>query len=255
MSDPIENAIDRFNNKGIERIQQMALFFLLSLLRPLATVTEKLYREKMGERYFTLWNVFAGLWMIFLASSPPIYHGGTNGDVWSMSDWLLVGVGMFWAYRFIMGSRAHFREVKERYRTGTIWHSYCYGSWETARPWLRPTIFMVTGGLVVMLSQWWNWPFYGIGGLLAASGLISLQTHFAIVAKTHAMLLDTIDQQIVNQNLADAIRDQFPANRTQGLIAPLPARVSKEYRDEVAPSFRRPTENPYTQPAVHEAAA
>lgn len=223
----IENAIAGLNSRGLAIVQDMFLAFLVSLIRPIATVTEKLYRRQMGERYFTRWNVFIGVPLIIAACLPlSILRGrGLDWMEWSITDWVSVTIGCVWLAVFVWESVAHFRDVRRRYRENVLWHSYCYGVGFDKRPSDIAACCVIAG----IAAGWFH--LYGIMLLLVFSGGFSVQMRAFEMMKMRKAYLDTIDGKIEQWCFAEAVRNRLTPGQAIGLVAPLPAYIPDESRD------------------------
>lgn len=223
----IDDAIAGLNSKGLAIVQDMFLAFLVSLIRPIATVTEKLYRRQMGERYFTRWNVCIGVPLIIAACLPlSILRGrGLDWMEWSITDWVSVTIGCVWLAVFVWESVAHFRDVRKRYREKRVWHSYCYGVGFDTRPSDIAACCVIAG----IAAGWFH--LYGIMLLLVFSGGFSVQMRAFEMRKMRKAFLDTIDQHIEQVSFADAVRERLAPGQANGLVAPLPAYIPAEPRD------------------------
>jgi hypothetical protein len=252
--DPIEDAIDSFNNRGLQRFKQMVMAFLQSLVRPVATVTEKLYRRQMGERYFTLWNAFVGVVLILAACIPISIY--TTGQVdwhrWTAGEWASTTWGLAWLIFFFIESCSHFHDVRQRYVQGVVLHTYSYGTdiKHAARfaPTTVPLLCVIVGVAAAAFPTLCNnhdYGLVGIGGLLALSGLISGQMRMYEAARFRKMVLDTMDAHIAQKHLANAVAQRLKPAQAEGLNAPMPAYVSDKYRERfaqaISPARVRPT--------------
>jgi hypothetical protein len=242
VKDPVEDVINCINNRGAERCKQMAMAILASLIRPAATVTEKLYRRQMGERYFTSYNAIVGALLIFVACMPSSVYtrGQLDWDRWSLTEWVSAGLGLIWLLWFGFESWKHFEDVKERYAKGVILHTQNYGT-DVERtaifPPARVALLCVGVGAALMVLSVFQLHSQGLVGfsvLLAVSGLISAQARTYEAARFHAMMLDTMDGHIAQTHLANAVAQRLKPAQAEGLIAPLPAYVSNQYRERFA---------------------
>lgn len=223
----IENAIAGLNNKGLAIVQDMFLAFLVSLIRPIATVTEKLYRRQMGERYFTRWNMLIGVPLIIGACVPLsiLREGGLGWMDWSTTEWASVTIGCVWLAVFVWESVRHFRDVRRRYRKEKLWHSYCYGVGFNKWPSGIAMCCVIAGAV----AGWFH--LYGIMLLLVFSGVFSAQMRAFELAKMRKAFLDTIDAGIEQSRFAEAVRKRLTPGQAVGLVAPLPAYIPAQPRE------------------------
>lgn len=224
----IEGAIAGFNNKGLAIVRDIFLSLLVSLIRPIATVTEKLYRRQMGERYFGVWNVLVGVPLIIAACVPLsiIRERGLHLEEWSKTEQMSLIIGVVWLAVFVWESVAHFRDVRRRYRENVMWHSYCYGIGFNK----RPAIVAMCCAIAGVVAGWFH--LYGIMLLLVFSGGFSVQMRAAEMAKMKRLLLDAIDKHIEQVSFANAVRNRLSPGQANGLVAPLPAYIPKEFGDK-----------------------
>ncbi len=241
----IEGAITDLNKKGLAIVGDMFLAFLVSLIRPIATVTEKLYRRRMGERYFTGWNVIIGVPLIIAACLPVSLLRGEGLDWmdWSITEWVSVAIGCVWVAVFALAAVAHFRDVRRRYRENVMWHSYCYGVGFNK----RPSDIAACCAIVGILAGWFH--LYGIMLLLVFSGGFSVQMRAFEMRKMRKAFLDTIDGHIEQVSFADAVRERLTPDQANGLVAPLPAYIAKEPRDRFVRARGHGKEEKATQKA------
>lgn len=224
----IEGAIADLNKKGLGMLQEMLLWLLMSLIRPIATVTEKLYRRQMGERYFTGWNVLVGAVLIVGACMPlsGIRGRGLRLEAWSKAELVSLVIGVLWLFVFGWESVTHFRDVRRRYRDKVLWHSYCYGVGFDK----RPADIAVCCAIVGIVAGWFH--LYGIMLLLVFSGGFSAQMRAFEMIKMRKEFLDAIDGHIEQVSFADAVRKRLTPGQANGLVAPLPAYIPDESREK-----------------------
>jgi len=236
MSDPmklIDGEIDNLQRKGFTLIKQMIGDLLLSLVRPLAVLTETLHRRDFGERYFTAWSVFVGASLLFVAAILPVFlKFGPNSlqfmRWWSGSDWLTLLIGLAWLARFIQVARRERNALRQRYRDGVVWHSHSYGtsSLDDLVPLVYQGYLAVALGVVLMFMG-----FYGLGILMFFSGFYSAQMRAHEMRRFHHQVLDAMDAQIESKNLSQAIMERSRPQDTEGFAARLPAYVSDKFRE------------------------
>jgi len=223
----IDDAIAGLNSKGLAIVQDMFLALLVGLIRPIATVTEKLYRRQMGERYFTRWNMLIGVPLIIVACLPLsiLRDGGLGWMEWSTTEWVSVTIGCVWLAVFVWESVRHFRDVRRRYRKEKVWHSYCYGVGFDKWPSGIAMCCVIAG----VVAGWFH--LYGIMLLLVFSGVFSAQMRAFEMMKMRKAYLDTIDGKIEQCRFAEAVRKRLPPGQATGLVAPLPAYIPAQPRD------------------------
>jgi len=201
----IENAIAGLNNKGLAIVRDMFLALLVSLIRPIATVMEKLYRRQMGERYFTRWNVLVGVPLIIAACLPlSVFRGmALQWEEWPVTEHASLVIGVIWLAVFVWESVVHFRDVRRRYRDNVMWHSYCYGVGFNKRPAIVAMCCFIAG----IVAGWFH--LYGMMLLLVFSGGFSVQMRAFELAKMRRSFLDSIDNHIEQVSFADAVRNRL----------------------------------------------
>jgi hypothetical protein len=249
MLDPlgtIESEIDSFNSWGISQAKQGMAVFLKSLVRPMATLTEVIYRQELGERYFTRWNGTVGVVLLTLATLPRSFYSrswnrgfpvfSTTG--WQTADWITLGVGVVWLLLFASAWGRHQKTLRNRYNQGIMWHSYCRGVCP-----LDDRIPITKHGLILALfgggAMWLG--IWGPGILLVISGYVSMQLRGIEQALMHNQILNAIDKRIESENLSQAVMRFSNPKSTEGFSAPLPAYVSDKFREKFAQTVKRRT--------------
>lgn len=204
----METLTDNFEKKIQNAFVNGFLSILIKLIRPIATLTEIFFRKQIGERYLTAWNLVAGLGLIAFAATP-MWVNDYNFEKAAYIIAAIWGLGLF--VHFIL----HTREVAKRYQNNQRWHSYNYGlpRYEIIHESLEKIIPIAIGILAIFLH------FFGLGLLLIASGVISLQLRYYEKRDFQNRLLDAIDAEIANDNFAKAINDRLPPEQTEGYRA------------------------------------
>ena len=230
--DAIEGEIHSFNRRGIAFIKQAVGAFLTSLIKPLATTTEALFRQEFGERYFTTWNVLAGAGLIFFSSILEITVSGIIAFlmrrplmVWQVFNLVSFLLGTIWLVVFLGQSVLHFTHMRERTAKGILWHSYNCGYSRVSEKW-QPAYPMVIG-IVLMICQ-----IHAPGLLMFLSGLVSLHMRRREAWLFYNRVLDVIDGRIEQENLSEAVLQRSNPQATSGFVAPLPAYVSVPHRNK-----------------------
>lgn len=216
-----ESLTDGLEKKLKSVFGDVLLALVFSFIRPIATLTEVFFRKQMGERYFNAWNYFAGFILISAVRSP--YAVVTRGQI-PVANILAFA----WGIAFAVCIYLHKEEVKNRYRDGIRWHSYCYGlpRIEKLPAAIERAIPIVIGVMFIVFR------FMGIGGLLVLSGMISITLRTREVQEFRNRMLDKIDAQIEHDNLEKTILENLPPQQTEGLRAPVPGNMSKEAREQ-----------------------
>lgn len=232
----IEGEISSFNRKGLTMIKQMLKDLLLSFVRPLATMTEVLYRRDLGERYFALWNVIVGVFWLILASIPltPFrhftydYYDAPVSRRWNFAATFNIVVGVLWLIAFLWACWRERQSLHRRYREGIVWHSYSHGTSfldDRIPETYHGFIVLGFGALIAYLGA------YVPGGLLIVSGYLSNQMRANEMTRFHHQVLDALDARIESENLSTAIMQRSRPQNTEGFTAPLPAYVSVKFRE------------------------
>lgn len=252
--DPVMSEINGFNRHGLELAKNLIGKFFLSLIRPAATLTEVLYRNELGERYFTLWNVIGGIPLLVAASIPveAIRWAAGQADyentLHAKASWILGGM---WLFVFCYRSWFTFKATRERYEQQRLWHSYSTGIGvieldNEIPPQLQPLI-PVVAGVVLLVGH-----FYGLGVLAIFSGYISLQSRAIEAALFYTKVLDAIDGQIEQEQLSKAVLQRRNPQETDGFIAPIPTYVSTAHREKFLKGVGAPRARPAkSTPDVH----
>jgi hypothetical protein len=226
-SDYVEREIHAFNRKGIEFIKRALGELFRSLVRPLATITEVYFRMDFGVRYFTLWNVLAGLVLISMSNIPLSYVADVRRGVphpqLHVNDIFVALVSLSWFLSFAVMSFVHLLYMRQRLRSGVHWHSYSCGySYVPER--LQPFIPVAVGVVLFCLGVWTP------GLLLIASGLTSASLRRSEKWAFFKRVLDTLDAQIEAENLSEAVMNRGRGQKTAGFAAPLPAVIPDSTR-------------------------
>jgi hypothetical protein len=119
--------------------------------------------------------------------------------------------------------------MRERYKTGILWHSYCAGTpeFEEWLPSVAQPYAVIFAGVVLVLLK-----IYAPGILLIVSGFISVQVRHIAATRFYHKVLDVVDARIEQEQLADAVLKQSNPSATSGFVAPLPAYVSRKHREK-----------------------
>ena len=224
-----ESLTDGLEKKIKNAFGDMLLAILFSLIRPIATMTEIIFRRHIGERYFTHWSFIVGLSLIAASAMP---HGVVN----NAQETVAIYSAIAWGVIFILCYILHRVEIISRYRKNLRWHSYNYGLPRIpfSNIVIEKIITLALGGVLVYLG------YIGVGGLIFLSGMISITLRIREVQEFRNRMLDTIDAQIEHDNLDKAILENLPPQQTEGLRAHMPKSMSKEGREKFVKPKNRP---------------
>jgi hypothetical protein len=238
-NNPITTMGNRINERMVNVAIDMLLGLLAALVRPLAVVTEVVFRKQMGERYFHVIHSMAGAVLIFL-SGIPFWH--TDFALYALSHpavafqyynrWpagaaLTMYVAWGWLAAFYVFCFLHGRAIKARYRAGLRWHSYCYGIPRFAGlPVILERILPLAAAAALIY-----YGAYSPAVLLVISTYISYMTRVREAAQFQGRVLDAVDMQIEAENLSNAVLQRLTPEQAEGVVAPLPAYVSDKCRE------------------------
>ncbi|HUO08169.1 MAG TPA: hypothetical protein VM008_07715 [Phycisphaerae bacterium] len=233
-----EHLFNRATDKMVRVLGEAVLVFIVVMIRPLATLTEILLRKYMGERYFNGWNLVGGLVLLSAATAViagvPEPHAayqdfyGVHPAVSGVPLSLHLGTSVVWSVLLLLFSILHSSDVKNRYERGVRWHSRCIGI--PRFQWLRPEVGQVLLFVYALFLAYWH--VYAFSFLIIYSLGISLIMRWNEARTFWNRMLDIIDGQIEQENLAAAVRDRVAPDRVEGLRAPLPVYVSTEFREK-----------------------
>lgn len=226
--------------KAATQIAEALMFFIFSAA---ATATDPFFRKNMGERYFTPirmvislagWGtmLFAGvLYNSFLFGSPAIGF--------------LVGVAICFAY--LMMAMRNITAIQKRQATGELWHSKCrgeslFGEENAIRDFTIEIIVLV---LLVLIS-------IPHAAFFLLSRLMAYMAEAAALNALYNRYLDIQDAKIEADFLETTLREGFPPRQTAGLYRPLPQRLSRERRGNIA---RIVTGGPFVAPPADQPVA
>ncbi|HSW01041.1 MAG TPA: hypothetical protein VLI39_12765 [Sedimentisphaerales bacterium] len=198
------------------------LAILVGLVRPIATLTEVFFRKRMGERYFSGWNIIVGFAFIFCFRSPLwLGKGHSLGLVTNI-------IAAAWAAGMFFCVYLDRKETIERYEKGARWHSYCYGvpRWAEVPVYAEKVIPLAVGILLMVVGL------IGMGGLLFLSGGVSLLLRYHEARLAHDRMLDMIDAQIEHEHFAEAVMESRPTEQLEGLRVSLPKRIGPDFRQK-----------------------
>lgn len=233
-----ESISDRLEDKLKSAVINAMLSIVMACVRPIATLTEVFFRKDMGERYFTAWNVFVG-WVLLagigvlqrflLAPGRYDYYGRFYPkDEWGATEWApYIALGV-WALLFTLLANEQRHAVIRRYNKGIRWHSGNCGIRRLPLPYVIEKGIPFVVGIALALAL----RLYMLGGLMVLSGIVSIALRYYEALKFRERLLDIIDGQIEQENLAKVVKDRLKPEQTEGLQAPLPAYVSDEFREQ-----------------------
>jgi len=219
-----ESIGDNLEAKFKGALTDSLLAILVSLVRPIATLTEIIFRKDMGERYFNGWNIVVGLLAIIVFRSP--FWSNHRGIYQTITNIIAV----VWVIALLVYAYLNRQRIIERYGKSHRWHSYNYGipRYEELPVVVEKALPIAVGLLLVLVCG-----ITGMGGLLFFSGVISLFLRNYEARLFYERMLDQIDSQIEHDNLNKAVVEQFPPQQTEGLVAHVPRYVGKELRSQL----------------------
>lgn len=251
--------LNQLNGKMGAFVVNTMMSVLVALMRPLATITEVLYRTNMGSRYFTRVSLLIGLVFILLAGAMD-YQLGTEAPrfQWTSGrrvqvDWfdheirpyVALGPAVLVGLLFLVGGVGNLIRGTIRYMKGQRLHSYSMGEYRLGIGHvvnrlpisLDPFIFLffLIAGLAIAYALRSG----AMGLLLVVSALMSLIMRGHEKRVLANRMLDAMDQQIEQERFSEAVMG--PRNKSfEGYRAPLPCYVSRKFREE----FLKPAETP-----------
>jgi hypothetical protein len=223
--DPVSRLGNRLVDQMADVVVQVFLSLLVSLVRPMATVTEVFFRKQMGERYFSVLNIMAGVPLILLFGIPV---WALFDSSWGFGAWLNLLLSLAWTGAFNFYAFKSLQAVKVRYQEGVRWHSYNYGipRYPALHPALERIIPLGVTLLLILCGA------YGLAVLLVLSTYLSYMGRVIAANRFFARVLDAIDQQIEADNLSKAVLERLQPEQAEGLMTPMPAYVSTMHREK-----------------------
>ncbi len=222
-------------------VKDVFMMGVATLCRPLALLTEAIFRKDMGERYFTRNAAATGL-VVLAAATAPFFLTKSPAGASSYAARLAAEAaspenpswvkwaGFGWIGLFLLASILHQQSVRHRYKSGARWHSGNSGV-------PRVPILTVPVQYVAIISMAALAYFAGLklfALLLVLSLLCSAITERIAAVRFWNSVLDMIDAEIESENLGKAVTHRLSPARSEGLETRVPAYVSKEWREKFA---------------------
>ena len=235
--DSVYNGIKTGHQKGQE------VLFLIRFLKQLfdqivylvAYPWLLLLHYNFGERYLSFW-------LVFLTASI------TNGVALVCES----VVGGLLSNAFLIAWAVHAWRIHRRNKKGVRWHSYCAGTpWLSRLPhrftvkqaelYLEPALIWLLGLILLLLtlksetyqSMWGSGTRYSVDGFsryMMFSGVCLMIYQYGRYKKYRHMILDSIDQQIVSEHMAEALNGNHDIQQTEGFIVEGAESWSDEHR-------------------------
>lgn len=241
-----ESIGDKIEEKLKNAVVHGLLAILVMMIRPVATLTEVFFRKDMGERYFTAWNLMAG-WLLLLVFGAPydkmiglsvggrydMYGNYQRSSGSADSAWFIAP--LVWLAALTFCAYLHEQAVIRRYKEGVRWHSANVGI-----PRIEDLPYVFEKGIPFLagILMIWLLQLHGLGALMILSGLVSILLRMHEARLFRERMLDIIDSQIEQDNLAKAVKERLSPEKSEGVQAPLPTYVSDKYREKFAQAIR-----------------
>jgi len=210
-----------------------------TILSPLTTATEPLFRKKLGERYFHFGSVIGGgsLWgfaIWFGSSNGSIFKGYSTIYGWKIGSFLRDFDGNLWLgipliVLFMLLGVTEIQETIKRQQAGELWHSRSRGeSRFGSENAIRDGIIKVALGLVLLMFATM------VGVMFIASWFLREKFSELERKRAYSRYLDAVDAQIEANFLFGAMLNATPPGENYGLHAPLPKGFTGKYRENIA---------------------
>ena len=266
-SDPFQRSMNRLTDKITDGMIHAALTLVVMFVRPIATLTEIFFRRRMGERYFTYWNVIGGFFVLIACHTswgvPQPAPGGSDyfgryTPAQSAIPMMVLHITFVaWVAALFCALGLHAAGVKARYQAGGRWHSRNNGiPWISSTPSWVERVVPILGAIA--LWRFGHVPSFAL--LMIVSTGVSFMLRVFEARSFRERVMDVIDGQIEQEFLAKSVMERSKPEAVDGLQTPLPAYVSQKVRQnfieeiepetpEIPPIDSKPAAVPSTPPA------